>query len=314
MNKEEFSNQVRERIKQFLPEKYYDAEVIVQEFDVLDEKRCGLAIKQGNPKRIQVLDLEEAFKAVHIGKSMDEVLKEMAVVYTQICSGEMQLEAVVMDADNFLKGVHTQVLNYKTNRDILSNLPYLKINDLVVVPMTSMPDGESIPVPLEVAKGVCESGDLLLAKAMKNHANLLPPILIPLGREPLSSKEFIALDNGTMLKEKEPIYMLTNRTKRHGAAAIADKQILATISRKLGESFYILPCNIHEVAVVPKSYGPNLGYLKELMSTVNQQFVNEGEFLSENIYFYDADRSVVKMFDGKLRDENVQPPRNQDSR
>lgn len=50
------------------------------------------------------------------------------------------------------------------------------------------------------------------------------------------------------------------------------------------------------------------------MKDINQQFVNDGEFLSENIYFYDADRSVVKMFDGKLREENVQTPRNQNGR
>lgn len=67
---------------------------------------------------------------------------------------------------------------------------------------------------------VCKSGDVLLAKAMKNHAKLLPPILIPLGRESLSSKDFIALDIRSLLKEEEPIHMLTNRTKQNSTGQL----------------------------------------------------------------------------------------------
>ena len=85
MNKEEFLKQVRERMGEFLPPEYRSAEVVVREYDVLDEKRYGLALINGEPERVPVVDLEEAFKGIQEGRSIDDVLNEVAEIYMQ-CS------------------------------------------------------------------------------------------------------------------------------------------------------------------------------------------------------------------------------------
>lgn len=271
-----------------------------------NEKRYGLALKKGEPERIPVLDLEEAYRNVRDGKSMNEMLKELAEGYVQICSVDRAPDIVLVEADDILSGLHTLVINFEENRDDLRNIPYLKVNDLAVIPMIFMPDGKSLPVSLEAAQSLCESSDLLLAKAMKNHCKVLPPILIPLSGEDISKEDFIHLDNRKAVSNKETIYMLTNEMRVCGAAAIADKDVLAKVSAKLGESFYILPCNINEAAVVPESMGPSMDTLKATMENINKRFGKDGEFLSGNIYLYDSDRGKVIMYDGRFHDEKVQ--------
>lgn len=286
--------------------------MIVREFEVLNQKRYGVALKQGAQERVPVLDLEGAFKRVCAGRIMDDVLKGLAEEYMQIISSQTQ--DVTMNGNDFLKGLHTLVLNYEKNKDILTELPYLKINDLVVIPMAYMPDGESVPVPLEVAETIGTSGDFLLAKAMKNHMNLLPPVLIPLGNGEALGGKLVELDDKETLTEKAAIYILTNRERLYGAAAIVNKDTLALVSQKLGENFYILPCNIHTVAVIPKSCSPALDAMREIQRDVNERFVQAGVFLSEKIYYYDASRDAVKMFDGKFHEEKVRSQNDQHSR
>lgn len=314
MSKEEFMEQVRLRIQEFLPPKYKDAKVEVRQFDILDEKRYGLALIRNSQERVPVLDLEEPYKYIDGGRELDNVLERLAENYERISSNEIHADAVVVNKTDLLEGLHTAVLNFEGNKEFLSDLPYLKINDLAVAPMICMPDGSDIFIPMDLAENLSMSGDILLAKAMKNHSTLLPPVLVPLNGKETLKEDIIELNNSEKIEKKSNLYILTNRNRQYGAASIADKNTLAVISYKLGESFYLLPCNIHEIAVVPESVCSSLSYLKNITGNLNQKYEQEGEHLSDNVYFYDADRNVVKMYDGKLRDEKVQARTDEDIR
>lgn len=305
MNKKEFLKQVKERIQEFLTPEYSNSEVIVRRFDGKGGKRYGLALQNEESSMVPVLDLEDAFQAVKEGMDINDALKAIAEIYMQICAEEKEVSVVEVTKEDFEQRLHMVVVNFNSNRTMLAKAPYLKINDLAVVPMYSIPEGGSAALRLEDAEGVFGSGDLLLAKAMINHKNLFPPILIPLSDEASPSEEMIPLDNREELSSKAAFYILTNKERQYGAAAIADKDILAMVSSKLGESFYILPYNIDEIAVVPASDGHTMGEMKEQMEIYHKKCPNE-KALSDNIYFYDADRNVVKMYDGKLREEKVQ--------
>lgn len=305
MNKKEFLKQVKERIQEFLTPEYSNLEVIVRRFDGKGGKRYGLALQNEESKIVPVLDLEDAFQAVKEGMDINDALKAIAGIYMQISEEEKQVSMVEVTKEDFEQRLHMVVINFKNNKTTLAKAPYLKINDLAVIPMYSMPDGGSAAMRLEDAEDVFGSGDLLLAKAMINHKNLFPPILIPLRNDSSASEEMIALDNREELSSKADFYILTNKERQYGAAAIADKDILSMISSKMGDNFYVLPCNIHELAVVPASNGHTMGEMKEQMEIYHKK-CPKGTALSDNIYFYDADRNVVKMYDGRLREEKVQ--------
>ena len=115
------------------------------------------------------------------------------------------------------------------------------------------------------------------------------PSLLPASFKPMQ----IVIDElmGTNYSEQEAIedlmFVLTNSLRSFGAACILYDGMLDKISEEIGENFYILPSSIHEMIIVPESNSPSREHLNEMITEVNQTQVDEEEFLSECVYYYD---------------------------
>lgn len=83
-----------------------------------------------------------------------------------------------------------------------------------------------------------------------------------------------------------PMFVLTNKSRSNGAAAILYEGELDKIGRQLGEDFYILPSSVHEVIIVPMSCGHNREELRKMVKEINLKQVAQEEFLSDHVYVY----------------------------
>lgn len=312
MTKEAFYREIRERIKEFLPEQFQEADVIVREFDISGIKRPGMGVVQKGQEKVPALDLVYFWEDIQAGKDMEDVLRELGEAYTQLCENPPPVKSVSMTKGEFMESLHVSVIHFDSHKDILAQAPYLKINDLAVVPMFIAPNGESIPLSLENLEQMEESADWILAKAIKNHVNVLPPVLLKLPENVGGKLQIMDLDKRDAL-DPSAIYVLTNRKKEYGAAAIADKGILEQISQRLGKGFYILPDSRHELLLVPQGMGADPDVLKA-MTEENAKERNPKEFLSANIYYYDDVCKEVGMYDGKRNREKVKGCTSRDER
>lgn len=314
MTIQEFYQRVKEELKQYLPEQYRDATVHIQAVPLGEERRYGVAMLSGRKERIPLLDLQCYLDDVNDGKSIESVLKEMAADYHGLCEMPGNRSRVYgMNKEDVMGHLHICVMNFEKGREILAHMPYLKVNDLAVVPMLSLPGGESVPISLHMAKLMEIPEDWLVAGALKNHAAVLPPTLQALSDVSQGGENYIDFDSQESINQEE-LYVLANKRKEFGAALIADKSYLDKLGKKLGGSFYILPTSMHSILIVPKARNINPAVLKSLVMEDVKKIFDEKEFLSDNIYLYNADAKTVEMFDGRYHAEKVQSRASQEER
>ena len=82
------------------------------------------------------------------------------------------------------------------------------------------------------------------------------------------------------------LYCLTVPSLMYGASMIMRKKALEDVYRKIGSDFYILPSSVHEVLCLRKDHY-NLSNIKEMVYQVNRSVVENIDYLSDDIYWYD---------------------------
>ena len=83
--------------------------------------------------------------------------------------------------------------------------------------------------------------------------------------------------------EVSGMYVLTNSTGFYGATAILDEGTRKSIRDRIGD-YYVLPSSVHEVILVPVSYGSDPYELREMVKSVNATQVADEDYLSDEVY------------------------------
>ena len=78
--------------------------------------------------------------------------------------------------------------------------------------------------------------------------------------------------------------MITNQYGLGGAAALFYPGTFEKIGKLLGDLFYVLPSSVHEVIVLRKEDTVRDEFLREMVRSINQSHVAEGERLSSEVY------------------------------
>lgn len=94
------------------------------------------------------------------------------------------------------------------------------------------------------------------------------------------------LANKDDLQKELPMYVATNQNKTFGAGILLYDGFLDAVAGKLG-SFYILPSSVHELIIIPDTFG-DPSELKKMVGEINAAEVPEEEVLSDNIFHYGA--------------------------
>lgn len=86
-------------------------------------------------------------------------------------------------------------------------------------------------------------------------------------------------------------WIVTNTEGVYGASAFMYPGVKEWMYAKIGR-YFVLPSSVHEVLLMP-DIGTSADDLKALVKDVNETQLEPGEWLSDNIYYYDGTR--VKM-------------------
>ena len=93
-----------------------------------------------------------------------------------------------------------------------------------------------------------------------------------------------------------PVYVATNEQCRLGAAVMRYPDFREKVRGMIRGDFYILPSSIHEVILVPESFGLEPERMQEMVKEINQTGVAPEEVLSDSVYYFDGEeiRIVAK--------------------
>lgn len=230
-----------------------------------------------------------------------------------------------LESDEAKGHITPMAVNADRNRGILRDAPHRISNDLAVVynlelPQGITPDGgkdttSSIRITNSLAKGLGMDEEQLYKTAMEN----IKDELVCIKMEDMLYAVFGARGKGEILYDgitnllkdelaemqmrENSLFVLTRESGAKGAAAMLNKEVLESISEKLGSDLYILPSSIHEVIVVPKdAIEMSPKELSSMVKEINAESVLPEEQLSDSVYSYEkGNRDISVAWDaGKM--------------
>ena len=305
MEYRDFVEQVKEQIQDFLPEKFADAAVEVNQ--IVKNNDCvldGLMVRTEESNIAPTIYLNPYFEQIQDGAELDDVLAQIASVYqSHYIDHDIDVSAVT-DFDKIKEKIVCKLINEEANQQFLQDKPYSKLEDLAVVYQILMDKTGEGTATITITDNLMDGYGITLEElhdqALQNMDTLQPHSFKGMNE---TVAEMIAVDiareqNVGMDEAKEmamqmmsdipdTMYVLTNDTKVNGAAAILNDDIRQEIAEKVGD-FYMLPSSIHETLIIPKDAGMEFKELEQMVQEVNQTQVAPGERLSDHVYKYDA--------------------------
>ncbi len=312
MNFDGFVEEVKNRIKDFLPEDYADADVEVTESKKLNYTYPALIVKKEGQEIAASVDLDMLYDMTD-EMSMEEVLEQAADMAQRQPEGLDINE--IQDYEKARERLFIRVSNAEENRELLKDTPHKEILGLAVTchVLVGLEDGEMgstmVTAPLLDKYGV--TTEQLFEDAFLNSQAILPPSIEPM--EAMLSK-MMGLGMGmeapatldaqleNLNLEKMGMAVLTNREAVNGAAVIFYPGVMEKIGASQQVNFFILPSSVHEVILVPDNGSMNLKDLEDMVKSINASEVSPKDRLSDTVYHYDIkDRVLEKGSDFEKR-------------
>ena len=306
MNYEEFKQEVTDRIKDFLPEKYVNAEVSIQTVvKNNDQKLDGLMIKQEDNNICPNIYLKDFYEQYENGRDMNDILSQIADVRTQHEMEQGFDVSRLTDFDSVKDRITCRLVNAEQNAEYLADKPHTMVDDLAVtyhIALGSIDNGTmSAPVTNRLMEEYHVNAEQLHQIALENMDTLTPatfksmrdtmvemmmPEMMSGGRSEAEAREMI--DMMIPPASGEMMYVLSNQDKVHGAAVVLNDKVMDDITEKVGGEFYILPSSVHELLIVPKTEEVDLRNLEAMVREVNANEVAPQDRLSDHVYAYDV--------------------------
>lgn len=302
MKFEQYMEQIKQKIKQYLPSEFQDLEATL-----LPQKKNNNRIVHGitlqNPEggMYPVLYLENYYGLYQKGMDMEENLKRIGRDYVSAQNSMEPQYGMDLSYAYRKDNLFLCVVNEEKNQDLLRTVPHQNIEDLAVMyRIMACEKGEqtgSILVNNQLLKKWGVTQEEVHKQALQNMGRLFQP-----GFCRLDTRIFEMMGGTygeTGIKENvNDLFVLTNQFDYYGAGYLCCPDILKGISEKIDGDFLILPCSVHELIIMKETEGTDISYLADTVREINQDVVGEEDYLSDTIYRYDSQSQTLSAAEG----------------
>ena len=318
MNYEEFKSAIVKMADQAVsaPKKVLIHPVIKNNGVKLD----GLVIMEGNTNVAPSIYLNSFYEQYQKGVPLDQIFSKILEVYHAFRADEA-IDTEIFDSYESVRAmVVYRLINYDRNRELLSEVPYIRFLDLAIVfYLLFCPENEAHGGTILIRNEHIEewgiTGEDLFADAARNSCRQLPAQLTSLQNmmervraELKRESQLETFDDGETdgtdspdegFSEAEdawkeflggnsplPMFVLTNEMNSYGAACVLYKDLLREYAEMMSCDFYVLPSSIHEVILVPAMENTRLPELSDMVRRVNESTLMPEEILADHAYYY----------------------------
>ena len=245
----------------------------------------GMAICLKGEKITPNIYLEYYYKLYKSGQSFDDVLGLIRDDFNKARSKLKKDVYIEMSKENLEKCVFVQLVNFEKNSQILKECPFIPFMDLAITfRYLVKKDEEGIASALIRNRDMKEWGvtkEELYEMAKERNRQIFPPSIKSLNDV---MKDIVEEFD---VSEKFKLYVLSNSSGVNGAVSVIYEDIIREFANKINSDIFILPSSIHEVLLLPASDNMNKTELEEMVKEINEFVVDDMDFLSDNVYFYD---------------------------
>ena len=259
--------------------------------------RKGLTLTEHGINIAPTIFLEEYYQRFQKGLSEEQAAGEILKLYAQVRYGHSIKTEGLGEYDEIRDKIVYRLVNREANADLLRDIPYREYLDLAVIFYVMVEFNDYGTAAMLIRKEHLEiwevSEEEVFRRAHHNTHRILP--------EELRTMQAVLLDiteDGEDEEERpeEILYVLSNRLRSHGAAAILYEGSLEKIADRLSCSYYVLPSSIHEVIITPDRHLFSYRELSEMVKEINETQVEPEEVLADHAYYYDRSRKKLIYF------------------
>lgn len=261
--------------------------------------------------------LDSYFEDYNAGFSLKELAQDIYNSYQENRKNNRLFLSAIWshDYETVPDKVIYKLINYHQNRELLEEIPHLRLCDLAIVfcLLVEQSGGclSTAVIHNEHRERWGMDTQTLMELAKKNTKRLLPAQIRNLTEVMRgiamdyagSDEERAALEDMLSTPSDIPLYLLSNHINTNGAIAMMYEGILKDFATVLDHDLIILPSSIHEVLVVPYEEELCIEELKEMVRHINQTEVTKEEVLSDNVYLYSRKTDTISIPGSELEEE-----------
>jgi len=261
----------------------------------------GLTIMEAGCNIAPTIYLNGLYESYCEGTTFSEVFKRLIQAYHDNKIDENINIEFFTDYESVKHRIVYKLINFEKNQNLLEQIPHIRYLDLAIVFYCLMICDSFGNGSILIHNSHCSmwnvNAEALYQDAITNTPNLL-------GAELKSMEEVI-----TELMEDAPepvdlqwevegreiaMYVLSNKTRIHGAACILYENIVRDFADYLHKDIFILPSSVHEVILIPVSGLEKVETLIEMVKEVNETQVEDEEVLSDSIYYFSREENLLR--------------------
>lgn len=207
---------------------------------------------------------------------------------------------VLKDKRSVYHKIFYKIINKNKNPELLKTVPHLQTienSDLVLIFCILIDESEHMRATVTITHQLMNHFDFTFSELV-TVAKENTPLLFPVTFRPMSDVLFSLMPVcDTPIEEgKDFMWVLSNSYNTYGASALCYEHQLEQISHKLNGNFYILPSSLHEVIIVKDNNNRlDSAYLCEMVREINQTSVNEEDFLSDTVFYYNCSTHTLSI-------------------
>ena len=309
-NFKEFTDWVKENITAALGEGYENAVVNVSQITKgNDLNYIGLSVMPAGFNAAPTLNLEQCYKRYMQNGNLYDTLSGMADTYRRAVPVKVDIEKMT-DLEAVRDHIQLKLVSTERSTEFLKNKPHTDFMDMSAVYRIVLQDNElqngsqaSIPISNSLMKTYGLSVEELHEIAMENLKNR-DMELSGIGKLLAKMTGMDEQELDASLGDDNIMYVLSNKEQMYGAALVLDTDKMDKVADKLGGNLIVLPSSVNEVIILPESVleqGGSYEEFKQMVQEVNATALQPDEYLSDNVFVYDAREHELMIVDDYIR-------------
>lgn len=302
MNYETFKETVKRTIEQKVGSAY---KVSIHQTMKTNTVLDGLTILKQDENITPSIYLNNYYSQHIAGRAFEDIANEIVGIYLRNKNALSFKPEAFMNFELVKDKIIYKLINTDKNTELLKDIPNLQFHDLSIVfyYLVEMNDREIGSILIHNNHMEIWNTDVVKLKSL---ADINTPRLLPCSLKTMSEVLKDIMSQETNIPDDfefedllpcssdSMMYVLTNTKGINGAAALLYPDILNDFS-KIHGSFFILPSSLHEVLLVYGKHGATKENLIEMVKDVNHTNVAAEDFLSDNVYYFDAETELISM-------------------
>ena len=242
-------------------------------------RRTGILFKQEDSNLAPTIYLEEFYQKYLKGQQVPDLADSICSIYQEIRVKKTCDCQNLFDFNHVKEHIVYKLIRRDANEELLKQIPYELFLDLAVVYYIQIDNtrfgSAAIQIRNEHLRYWRVEKEEIRRLAEKNTPRIYPAQIQKIVRF---------------------MYVATNEQCSLGAAVMRYPDFREKVRGMIRGDFYILPSSIHEVILVPESFGLEPERMAEMVKEINQTGVAPEEVLSDSVYYFDGEeiRIVAK--------------------